>query len=167
MDRCPQCRRDVAPESRKCPHCEAELKAGSWANTPEWQLQVLDLLDRGEKLNAVKLYKEHSGLTLLEAKKAVEALARGEAMPSSSFNQPEACIDSATESELVRLLGRGEKLEAIKLYRKVTGSGLKDSKEAVEAFAVGHGLEVPGSGCLSVLLLIAVFVVLAVVSWLG
>lgn len=44
--------------------------------------------------------------------------------------------DEATtpdHSEIVELLRRGQKIEAIKLYRERTGLGLKEAKDAVEA----------------------------------
>ena len=41
---------------------------------------------------------------------------------------------SAEEMDAVRAaLRRGNKIEAIKLYREATGSGLKEAKDAVEA----------------------------------
>lgn len=39
-------------------------------------------------------------------------------------------------SELSELLFRGRKIEAIKLYRELTGLGLKESKEGVEELEV-------------------------------
>jgi len=39
--------------------------------------------------------------------------------------------------EVRQVLGRGEKIQAIKLYREHTGAGLKEAKEAVEALDEG------------------------------
>ena len=44
--------------------------------------------------------------------------------------------------EIRRLIAQGKTVEAIKRFREVTGSSLKDSKEAVEALRRGE--EVPG-----------------------
>jgi ribosomal protein L7/L12 len=44
------------------------------------------------------------------------------------------------EDQLASLLGQGQKIQAIKLYRERTGAGLKESKDAVEAIAARRGL---------------------------
>lgn len=38
--------------------------------------EIIDLIQRGNKLEAIKLYREHTGVGLKEAKDAVEDLAR-------------------------------------------------------------------------------------------
>jgi len=43
-----------------------------------------------------------------------------------------------TEEDVVRLVRAGHKIQAIKVYREIHGTGLKESKEAVEALAAGH-----------------------------
>jgi len=40
-------------------------------------LDVLELMQRGRKIDAIKLYREEHGVGLREAKEAVEALAEG------------------------------------------------------------------------------------------
>jgi len=57
-------------------------------------------------------------------------------------------------------LGRGEKIEAVKLYRNRFGGGLKEAKEAVERIGEQNGIPTSsGSGCLGVVLMgIAVIV---------
>ena len=48
-------------------------------------------------------------------------------------------------------------IAAVKLYRERHGTGLKESKQAVEAIGSRHGISGPGgSGCLGVLVLLAV-----------
>ena len=47
------------------------------------------------------------------------------------------------EAELHRLLNAGRKIEAIKLYRERTGTGLKEAKNAVEALEAGNPLKLP------------------------
>jgi len=41
-------------------------------------------------------------------------------------------IETPTEEDIKDYLRNGKKLHAIKCYRKMTGVGLKDAKEAVE-----------------------------------
>jgi large subunit ribosomal protein L7/L12 len=45
-------------------------------------------------------------------------------------------LDPGTSPEMADLIRRGEKLEAIKLYREKTGAGLKEAKEFVESLQV-------------------------------
>lgn len=104
------------------------------------------MLDDGQKLAAVKLYKGQTGVGLAEAKAAVEALEAGAGPPSTSD------IGGDLEAELLRLLGRGDKLEAVKLYKDQKGTSLLEAKQAVESLAAGHGLETQRAGCLGVVL---------------
>ncbi len=67
------------------------------------------------------------------------------------------------EKQLIDLLRQGKKIPAIKIYREQKGTGLKFSKEAVEALAAKHGIAKTGSGCASVLLVALFFVVVLVV----
>jgi hypothetical protein len=73
-----------------------------------------------------------------------DALERGET-PA-----PLATASSGVPSGVLDALRQGNKIEAIKLYRKQTGLGLKEAKDAVEALAARHGI-VSKSGCASVL----------------
>ena len=100
--------------------------------------QLKDLLRRGSKIEAVKVYREASGLGLKEAKDFVDSLERGEAptmlsMPVPSFNR--ATVDWM--EQVKAQLRKGNKIEAIKIYREMTGLGLKEAKDAVDAMARG------------------------------
>jgi ribosomal protein L7/L12 len=44
-----------------------------------------------------------------------------------------ADLEPDLQNQIRTLMGRGRKIEAIKLYREATNSGLKDSKELVES----------------------------------
>ena len=124
--------------------------------------EVRLLCDQGRKLEAVKAYREHTGCDLKDAKDAVEALQRGASLPESEQE------DVALEAETVRLLGRGEKLKAVKLYKATTGATLLESKRAVEAMAVRHGITLERAGCRGVLiLLLVILIAIAVVAVIG
>jgi len=115
-------------------------------DSQELEEQLRMLLAEGQKIEAIKVYRERTGAGLAEAKDAVEALEAGQRLPSQA-------IDRGFESELVALLEQGQKIEAIRLYRDKTGAGLKEAKDAVEALAAKHGLPVGRSGCAGVVLL--------------
>lgn len=80
------------------------------------------LVRAGRKLDAIKLYRDTHGVSLGEAKEAVEAMARGEAPP--------APVDAPDIEALVRA---GHLIDAIKLYRDTHGVGLAEAKDAVDA----------------------------------
>ncbi|MEX0819429.1 MAG: hypothetical protein WD070_07540 [Pirellulaceae bacterium] len=117
------------------------------------------LLDQGKKIEAVKLYKDHTGSGLKDAKNAVEALPRCASLPRSTEDHTDL------EPDVLRLLALGEKIKAVKLYRDRTGSNLFDSKQAVEVLAERHGIKVEGGGCSGVLVLsMVVLIAIAVVA---
>ncbi len=76
-----------------------------------------------------------------------------------------------TQEEIQALLD-GRKIQAIKLYRERTGAGLKEAKDAVEAYDAKSGFDRPRPlkpGCMALLALIQTFaiaLVLAIVAWL-
>ena len=117
--------------------------------------EIRQLLASGDKIAAVKRYREETGVGLAEAKAAVESLEAGGSLTERV--QPE---DSDLTQQIVTLLGRGEKIEAVKLYRDRFRVGLKEAKEAVERIAEQNGIPASsGTGCLGVVLLgIAVMV---------
>jgi len=119
----------------------------------ELEAELRALLAEGRKIEAIKRYREETGAGLAAAKEAVEAVERGEPMAPT---QPE---DLTLETDVVSLLEQGRKIDAIKLYRERTGTGLKEAKDAVDAIAVRRRINFPSrSGCLGVLLFVALLV---------
>ena len=111
--------------------------------------EIRRLMESGNKILAIKRYREETGVGLAEAKAAVESLET-----SGSFTETVQPDDSDLTQQIVNLLGRGEKIEAIKIYRQRFGVGLKEAKEAVERLGEQNGIPVSsGSGCLGVVLL--------------
>ena len=125
----------------------------------ELEDEVRELLASGNKIAAVKRYREETGVGLAEAKAAVEALEAGNSLADSVTSD-----DADLTDQVVSLLERGKKIPAVKLYRDLTGVGLKDAKEAVERIGEQNGIPLTsGSGCLGVVLLIVG--VVTAVSW--
>lgn len=90
------------------------------------------LLRAGKKIEAIKRYRELTGVGLKEAKDAVEALEAGRApaaLPSKS-----QLLRQVSDSEIEAQIRSGHLIDAIKLYREKTGVGLKEAKDAVEAW---------------------------------
>ena len=109
--------------------------------------EIKQLVSNGEKIEAIKLYKDTFGVGLKAAKEAVERIERGEPVQLTqvSVNYAGRQVLSSREirTELRQLLDSGDKLEAIKLYRGVFNTGLSESKDAVEIFENGEDLPVP------------------------
>lgn len=110
------------------------------AEAAELEAQVRALVLAGKKLEAIKVYRAATGVGLAEAKNAVEALERGEpvSLPEAS-RQPGAPPD---EARLRALAASGNKIEAIKVYREITGSDLATAKNAVEAVQRGEPIDI-------------------------
>jgi ribosomal protein L7/L12 len=91
------------------------------------------LLKRHQKIEAIKLVRSIHGTGLKEAKEWVETVERGEPAPSPdiSINPPRP--GPTVEEVALPLLQRGEKIEAIRAVRELTGLGLADAKNLVEA----------------------------------
>lgn len=110
---------------------------------------IRDLLAVGQKIEAIKVYREATGAGLAEAKTAVESIEAGEPVQSAS----ELAIPELAE-QIVDLLKQGQKIEAVKLYREHAGVGLKEAKDIVDEIGARAGIESASrSGCFGVVLL--------------
>jgi ribosomal protein L7/L12 len=159
MPRCRACGKKNLSGFAFCQKCGAPLDAGE-DQAPEagsqsdraapggvtgeadgFEEQIAQLLEQGEKIEAIKLYRQRTGAGLAEAKQAVERL------------QVDVIFaESDIEEQLLALLRQGRKIEAIRTYRQRTQSSLVDAKAAVEALATKHGIETRRAGCALMLL---------------
>jgi ribosomal protein L7/L12 len=98
--------------------------------TPDQVQKIHQLLHDKQLLQAVKVYRDATGVSLAEAREDVEEMARNEyAKPPSgvrSFDDP------VLESKIRSLLSKGKKIEAVKIYRAEYGTSLKEAKDAVD-----------------------------------
>jgi ribosomal protein L7/L12 len=101
-------------------------------DTPSLQKLLDDIkaeIAAGNKITAIKLYREATGAGLAEAKNAVELIAAGKPPPFGAAPSPSA----DAMQEVSALVTAGKKIEAIRLYRIAAGVDLKDAKDAVDA----------------------------------
>lgn len=108
--------------------------------------EVQDAIQRGDLIQAIKRLREATGLGLKEAKDAVEAHRRGDTMELPAATP---AAGPAGMADVQRALQAGNKIEAIRLLRELTGVGLKEAKDQVDAMEqvmprsaaqFGHGL---------------------------
>ena len=126
---------------------------------------VIAALQRGNMIEAIKLMRAAGGIGLKEAKDAIDQHLGG-----NSVSGGLAASDGSLPSAVLEAMRRGQKIEAIKLLREQAGLGLKEAKDAVEAYQGEAGAaadqsspgEVPRSGNLA---WVAVLVVIALVAY--
>ncbi len=87
---------------------------------------------RGDKIAAIKILREQSGLSLKDAKAAVEAHLANSQRGASRFAAHEPRQAPRIPRGAIIALENGRMIEAVKHYRETNGTGLKDSKEALE-----------------------------------
>lgn len=91
---------------------------------------VAEALARGNLIEAIKLFRS-SGMGLKQAKDAVDAHLKGKPAAAPVFS---GGMSQPLPPGVVEALQQGQKIEAIRLMREQSGLGLKESKEAVEAY---------------------------------
>jgi len=84
---------------------------------------VYNHIKEGRKIEAIKILREETGMSLRDAKEFIEKFELRNFSKQSSIEASESVLNH---------LRKGSKIGAIKKYREETGMGLKDSKEAVE-----------------------------------
>jgi ribosomal protein L7/L12 len=110
--------------------------------------ELRDLLQRGNKIEAIKRYRQRTSLGLKEAKDEIEAFERDQNNPAvlvalrrspaanaaPVHHAPLGEADAqAVADQIKALLARDQKIQAIKLLREKSDLNLLDAKNAVEA----------------------------------
>lgn len=117
-------------------------------STPSDQVQdvlrdALALISLGKKNEAIQLLRKRFGLGLEEAKDMADGLERGRSTEFQVTFQPTIALTSDREAEARQLLASGNKIQAIKLIREMTGLGLKEAKDMAEAMEAGRPVAMP------------------------
>jgi len=119
--------------------------------------EARSLIASGRVIDAVKLVRERTGASLVDAKQWVD-MQRGGAAPAAS-DHPPVDLDA-----IEQMLYDGRVIEAIKAYRTAAGCDLKEAKESIDAHEKALRAEFPGrfksprrAGCAS-MVVVAVLV---------
>ncbi len=91
---------------------------------------ILNLVATGDYLDAARRLQSRTGISLEQAAAEIERL-RASITPLNLATSPVA--DPITP-EIAAAIRAGRKIEAIKLYRQAHGVGLKEAKDAVDAY---------------------------------
>lgn len=121
--------------------------------TPEVVAEVDRLVVAGQKIHAIKVYRDHSGVSLKEAKDRIEhwsvsttaphpaAVSHTTAPHSSITATPSsvrASLPPSVASTIDAQVAGGSAIAAIKTLREHTGLGLKESKNVIDAWPHTH-----------------------------
>lgn len=103
---------------------------------------VIDAIERGDTIEAIKRLRQVAQVDLKIAKDAVEAYAKGQPLPPlPGLSMTPTALSQAAASvlpdDVLDALRGGNKIEAIKRLREATGLGLKEAKDLVEAHEAG------------------------------
>ena len=105
----------------------------------EQKRELERLVASGNKLEAMKQFRNMADVGLAEAKAFIEAMEGGdhqrEAHPKAPRNLRQA------EEAALAAIRQGNLIEAIKRYRQHTEIGLKEAKDAVDALSITHRTE--------------------------
>ena len=119
---------------------------------PNQVQQIHEFIHNQQLLHAIKLYREATGVSLAEAKDAVEKMARNEYVkpPDGERDYDNPILEGRIKS----LLARRQKIEAVKIYREEYGIGLKQAKDAVDRIEAsmkreGTSMNVPYESAIS------------------
>ena len=110
--------------------------------SPHDKNRIRELIDQRRMIDAIKLYREVTGVGLKEAKDAVTEMWHGtplQAPPIPSEPKDNALL----EEQIKQFLLQRKKIEAVKLYREAHNCGLKDAKDAVDAIQAGMSSDDP------------------------
>lgn len=154
MTKCRICDARVPADAKLCPSCGAPVSSSGPTVSAEVEQELLQLLDAGKDSEAVARYREATGAPLSDARQAVEQLGKASAAPTD--------LDAGLQKELLDLIGAGQKIQAIKVYRETVSCGLAEAKDVVEALAAKHGVTSQGGGCATVLAVLLTVVASAI-----
>lgn len=139
--RCKYCQNNVViPEELREPDSSSffEGDLGDMLQDATRLAEVARLVKSNQKISAIKLYREITGQGLKESKEAIEKLERGEPLQITNTQVQSMRSDISPSNiqeqlpQIQDLIHQGNKLEAIKQYREISGADLKEAMDAIE-----------------------------------
>jgi ribosomal protein L7/L12 len=129
--------------------------------TDEQVNEIASQVQAGNKIAAVKLYREWTGSSLLEAKQFVDGV-DGRSGPATAGIAEG--IDAEQIDRILDALKSGKKLNAVKIYKEASGKPLMESKAFIEDLMKELDIEDSSSGCGTVSVLVTVVAIASLVG---
>jgi ribosomal protein L7/L12 len=107
--------------------------------TTDQKRELERLVATGNKLEAIKQFRNMADVGLAEAKAFIDALEPGG--HNSSAHEPTARNLRSAEDAALAAIRNGNLIEAIKRYRQQSRVGLKEARDAVEALSLMNRTE--------------------------
>ncbi len=104
--------------------------------TSEQRRELERLIASGNKVEAVKQFRNIADVGLTEATAAINAMQAGVAGPAARAINPKGFREA--EAAAMAAIREGKVIEAIQRYRQHTKLGLKEAKQAVDALSIVH-----------------------------
>jgi ribosomal protein L7/L12 len=143
--RCPYCRTSViVPQEARVIgplSLSSSLRDNTYNNRPDVDLtetlnSIREKAVAGQEIEAIRLLRSTFVIGLSEAKSMVEAMQRGEDVDLRDFKLVSSLkattLDTTEIREVMDFINNGKKIEAIRLFREMTGANLNDAKDAVD-----------------------------------
>ncbi len=139
---CPACRNFIIIPDSAINHSGESREPASATEQPYQREAIVERLRAGDKIGAIKLYRQMTGAGLKDAKDAVDYMETNRSSANvvvmPPVEQPSAPAagqpgsQEAMRNLILSTLAGGDKIEAIKRYRELTGADLKTAKDAVD-----------------------------------
>jgi ribosomal protein L7/L12 len=98
--------------------------------TPDQVRTLHEMIHAKELIHAVQFYQAATGVSLAEAREAIEEMAGDEFTKPPSMQRDRD--NPVLESKIKSLLGKNKKMDAIKIYQQEYVVGLNEARAAVE-----------------------------------
>jgi ribosomal protein L7/L12 len=95
----------------------------------QFSYAVKEKLGKGNKIEAIKILREETGINLKEAKELIEFSINKSPHPGDNIKNNH---NISVPGNVLNYLREGKKIDAIKVLRQETGLGMKDAKDMVE-----------------------------------
>ena len=127
----------ASPSHAAATRSPAAAPATQYVAPPAAQLKTTDEINRlvraGDTIGAIKMYRQLHGVSLMNAKNAIDAMASGQTVGARPMPSTSASDGGRSDAEVRALAAQNQLIPAIKLYRELHGVGLREALAAVEA----------------------------------
>ncbi|PCE15113.1 hypothetical protein AUC47_15135 [Microbacterium sp. SZ1] len=136
--------RAMRPRVPVAPGSAAGRPGAAVSLPPDAVTEIDRLVAAEQKIQAIKVYRDHTDVSLREAKGAIDRWVVGSAPATTAIRVPRpsptdaaalrSSLPASVASDIDRLVATEQPIAAIKLLREHSGLGLKDSKDAIDAW---------------------------------